>query len=111
MSRHLGSRAVCESCGELRRPATFDPAMVLCAACAGVAPHHVCELCGGEDERVPEDLHAMQAELRIEAMADDGAHDSVTRMRPYLDALIAHLSRTARFCGCRRAPRPTSWAR
>ena len=90
MSRHLGSRAVCESCGELRRPATFDPAMVLCAACAGVAPHHVCELCGGEDERVPDGICTRcRLRLRIEAMADDGAHDSVTRMRPYLDALIA----------------------
>jgi hypothetical protein len=90
MSRHLGARAACESCGELRRPATFDPARVLCADCAGVEPHHVCDLCGGEDERVPEgDLHAMQVERANRRLADDGAQDSVTRMRPYLDALIA----------------------
>ena len=90
MSRHLGSRAVCESCGELRRPATFDPARVLCADCAGVKPHHVCELCGGEDERVPDGICTRcRLRLRIEVMADDGAPDAVARMRPYLDALIA----------------------
>ena len=81
---------MCESCGELRRPATFDPAKVLCAACAGVKPHHVCVLCGGEDERVPEGICTRcRLRQRIDALADDGAQDSVTRMRPYLDALIA----------------------
>ena len=90
MRRHLAARAVCESCGELRRPATFDPARVLCAACAGVVPHHVCELCGGEDERVPDGICTRcTLRLRIEAMADHGAPDAVARMRPYLDALIA----------------------
>ena len=90
MSRHLGARAVCESCGQLRRPATFDPARVLCADCAGVEPHHVCELCGGEDERVPEGICTRcRLRLRIEALADDGAPDAVVRLRPYLDALIA----------------------
>lgn len=90
MSRHLGARAACESCGELRRPATFDPAKVLCAACAGVEPHHVCELCGGEDERVPQGICTRcRLRQRINALADHGAEDSVTRLRPYLDALIA----------------------
>jgi hypothetical protein len=90
LSRHLGARAACESGGELRRPATFDPAKVLCAACAGVEPHHVCQLCGGEDERVPEGICTRcRLRQRIDALADDGAQDSVTRMRPYLDALIA----------------------
>ena len=90
MSRHLGARAACESCGELRRPATFDPARVLCADCAGVEPHHICRLCGGEDERVPEGICTRcRLRLRIEALADDGAPDAVVRLRPYLDALIA----------------------
>jgi hypothetical protein len=90
LSRHLGSRAVCESCGELRRPATFDPARVLCADCAGVEPHHVCELCGGEDERVPDGICTRcRLRLRIEALGDDGDPESVMRIRPYLDALIA----------------------
>ncbi len=90
MSRHLASRAVCESCGELRRSATFDPARVLSADCAGVKPHRVCELCGGEDERVPDGICTRcRLRLRIEVMADDGAPDAVARMRPYLDALIA----------------------
>jgi len=90
MSRHLGARAACESCGELRRSATFDPTKVLCAACAGVEPHHVCELCGCEDERVPDGICSRcRLRLRVDALADDGAPDSVTRMRPYLDALIA----------------------
>ena len=88
MSRHLGSRAVCESCAA--RPATFDPARVLSADCAGVKPHRVCELCGGEDERVPDGICTRcRLRLRIEVMADDGAPDAVARMRPYLDALIA----------------------
>ena len=90
MSRHLGARAVCESCGQLRRPATFDPEKVLCADCAGVEPHHICRLCGGEDERVPEGICTRcRLRLRIEALADDGAPDAVVRLRPYLDALIA----------------------
>jgi len=90
MSRHLGARAACESCGELRRPATFYPAKVQCAACAGVEPHHLCVLCGGEDERVPEGICARcRLRQRIDALADHGDEDSVAHMRPYLDALIA----------------------
>jgi len=90
MSRHLGARAACESCGKLRRPATFDPARVLCAECAGVASHHVCRLCGGEDERVPDGICTRcRLRERIETLAARGDHDALTRMRPYLDALIA----------------------
>ena len=53
MSRHLGSRAVCESAGSCVAPRPLIQQWC-CVPCAGVAPHHVCELCGGEDERVPE---------------------------------------------------------
>lgn len=105
MSRHLAARAVCESCGELRRPATFDPAKVLCADCAGVAPHHVCELCGGEDERVPDRICTRcRLRQRIDALADDGAPDAVTRMRPYLDALIASPQPHSAFLWLRASP-------
>jgi hypothetical protein len=63
---------------------------VLCADCAGVEPHHVCQLCGGEDERVPDGICSRCGlRLRIDALADDGAPDAVGRLRPYLDALIA----------------------
>ncbi len=90
MSRHLNARAVCERCGELRRPATFDPASVLCADCAGVEPHHVCRLCGAEDQRFAEGICTRcQLKQRIDGLADAGAPDAVARMRPYLDALIA----------------------
>ena len=90
MSRHLNARAICERCGELRRPATFDPARVLCADCANVDAHHICRLCGAEDQRFEEGICTRcQLKQRIDGLADGGAPDAVARVRPYLDALIA----------------------
>jgi hypothetical protein len=90
MDRHLGARAICECCEELRRPATFDPARVLCADCANAEPHHVCRLCGAEDQRFEDRICTRcQLKRRIDGLADAGSPDAVMRMRPYLDALIA----------------------
>jgi hypothetical protein len=87
---HLNARAVCERCGQLRRPATFGTANVLCVECAGIEPHHFCRLCGTEDERFKDGVCTRcQLRSRVDALADAGVADSVTRLRPYLDALIA----------------------
>jgi hypothetical protein len=87
---HLNAKAVCDRCGQLRRPATLDAATVLCAECAGIEPHHVCRLCGDEDERFADGI-CTRCHLRrqIDAFAAGGVPGAVVRLRPYLDALIA----------------------
>jgi hypothetical protein len=61
-----------------------------CADCAGLEPHHVCRLCGAEDERVTGGICTRcTLKRRIDALTDDGDPDSIMSMRPYLDALIA----------------------
>ena len=50
-------RALCaRTAGSCVAPRPSIQETVLCAACACVEPHHVCELCGGEDEPVPDGI-------------------------------------------------------
>lgn len=47
--RRLRAKAICERCGQLRRPALHAGGEVLCGDCAGVPQTRVCQRCGVED--------------------------------------------------------------
>lgn len=86
--RRLRAKAVCERCGQLRRPALHPGRQVLCGDCAGVPQTRVCTGCGAEDVTYYRELcPACSLRRPLNDLRAEGVPAHVRQLEPFLETL------------------------
>lgn len=87
--RRLRAKAICERCGQLRRPAMHRGDEVLCGQCAGVPQPRTCTACGMQDITWDRGLCPRCTLFRRLDRLRAAAPSAVAeRLQPYLQTLL-----------------------